>query len=97
VRKPEESFSQAIKRVVRKPVSAEEFFARINALGPMDDEFLEAVEQTRGDKGPSSFDPNLVQEIPNGRARHNRAGRSHVKRKKTGAKKAGNARVRAAA
>ena len=44
VQKENESFSQTIKRVVRKPVDLEALFARL-AKDPLSAEAVEAVEQ----------------------------------------------------
>src|SRR4051812_23781043 len=44
VKKPDESFSQTIKRVVRKPVDLDALFRRL-AKDPLSKEAVEAVEQ----------------------------------------------------
>jgi predicted CopG family antitoxin len=55
VRKQEESFSQAIKRVIRKPISPDEWFAKIDSAGHLTDQEAELFHQSLGDKAPASF------------------------------------------
>jgi len=83
VRKPEESFSQAIKRVIRKPISADEWFAKINAHAPLSDAEVEIYLASIGDKGPSSFSGKV-----NGNSRQHRHHRPDLASAKTGTAKA---------
>ena len=45
VRKDNESFSQAIKRVVPPPLDVEAYIEKLRALRPLGDEAIDAIEE----------------------------------------------------
>ena len=54
-KRPTESFSDVIKRVVPQPVDLEKWFAELDRLEPFSPEFVEAVEtQIRNRRRPST-------------------------------------------
>lgn len=76
-KKEGESFSEVIKRLVSKPVDVDEWLRRIQANGPVSEEFVAAVEGVIAERR-APWNMGMV----DGMSRHKRTAGSTAKSKK---------------